>query len=416
MKLSLHLDIPGMRPFDLEMRRRLWWQICTLDVRIAEDFGGEPFILEPSLHAELPLNINDTSLDPDISELPSPQPGRSEMLFSLVRFEVSNFARRIAFSDRFCQSNGYPMLNEEQKCQSVDQFRERIEKQYLSYCHKAVPLDYITVKSSRLILAKLKLAACKPRANQNHGIPLRANYRKACEEVLEHVHVLRRYSKGRRWLWLFQTYVEWDVLAYLLLDICISLSLPPSSEPLTVPWDVIDESYNHWKNSPDVYRDRRWANIEKLRSQALFVIEKAQNTTPAPQTNPSCSAQRQSNAMLGTTVAVQQQYETSPDATSSQRTATTAESIQTPLYLEPMESNAQTQQSRIINLQISESNNSADQAPQMWTLAEAASAEEVQVPADTTDLPGAGTVCEWSSYLIERYWEVAGQGYDSSNA
>ncbi|KAL6876810.1 hypothetical protein J3F83DRAFT_727169 [Trichoderma novae-zelandiae] len=107
MKLGLHLDIPGIGTFDREMRRRLWWHICTLDVRIAEDHGCEPSTIEPSLHTELPLHVNDTCLDPDTGELPTPQPSRSEMLFSLVRFVTSIFARRIVFSHRFRQSSHY---------------------------------------------------------------------------------------------------------------------------------------------------------------------------------------------------------------------------------------------------------------------------------------------------------------------
>ncbi|KAL6701634.1 fungal-specific transcription factor [Trichoderma pleuroticola] len=417
MKLNLHVDIPGMRAFDIEMRRRLWWQICTLDVRVAEEFGREPFILEPSLRTELPLNISDMSLDPDMGELPSQQPGRSELLFSLVRFEVSNFARRIVFSDRFCQSNGYRIMNEAQKCQEVDRFRERIEKQYLSYCYKGTPLDCITVKSSRLILANLKLAVCKPRANQNHGIPLRANYRKACEEVLQHAHDLRQYSKGRRWLWLFQTYVEWDALAYLLLDICITLSSPSSSESLTLLWEVIDEIYNHWKNNADVHRGRRWANIEELRSQALSVIEKTRNATQAPQASSSCSSlwtQGQFDGMSDTTIESQQPYESSPDSTFNQHTAITAK-ILIPPRLNPLGSISQTQRPYITDLQSPGPNTSTSTVPQRWALADVSS-EEGQISANTADLPGAGTVCEWSSSLIERYWEIAGQGYDESNA
>ncbi|PKK46179.1 hypothetical protein CI102_7710 [Trichoderma harzianum] len=398
MKLNLHMDIPGMRAFDLEMRRRLWWQICTLDVRVAEEFGREPLILEPSLRTELPLNISDMSLDPDMRELPSQQPGRSEMLFSLVRFEVSNFARRIVFSDRFCQSNGYSIMNEEQKCREVDQFRERLEKQYLSYCDKGAPLDCVAVKSSQLILANLKLAVCKPRANQNRGIPLRAGYRKACEEVLQHAHALRQYSKGRSLLWLFQTYVEWDALAYLLLDICITLSSPPSRETFTLPWEIIDETYNHWKNNADVHRGRRWDNIEVLRSQALSVIEKMRNTAQTPQTSSSCSssrAQGQFDGMSDTTIESQQPYGSSPDSTFNQYTATAAERLG-PSWLKPLDSIAQTQQPYIT--------------------ADRSSSEEAQAFTNTADLPGAGTVCEWSSSLIERYWEVAGQGYDESGA
>ncbi|KAL7781179.1 fungal-specific transcription factor [Trichoderma afarasin] len=416
MKLNLHIDVPGMRAFDLEMRCRLWWQICTLDVRVAEEFGRDPFILEPSLRTELPLNISDMSLDPDMRELPSQQSGRSEMLFSLVRFEVSNFARRIVFSDRFCQSNGYRIMNEAQKCQGVDQFRERLEKQYLSYCDKGAPLDCIAVKSSRLILANLKLAACKPRANQNRGIPLRAGYRKACEEVLQHAHALRQYSKGRRWLWLFQTYVEWDALAYLLLDICITLSSPPSSEPFTLPWEIIDETYNHWKNNADVHRGRRWDNIEVLRSQALSVMEKMRNTSQPAQTSSSCSslrAQGQFDGMSDTTIESQQPYESSPDSTFNQHTATAAK-ILIPPGLNPLGSVSQTPRPYVTDLQSSDPNTLTDKVPQGWALADVSS-EEGQVSANTADLPGAGTVCEWSSSLIERYWEVAGQGYNESD-
>ncbi|KAL6794067.1 fungal-specific transcription factor [Trichoderma sp. SZMC 28012] len=416
MKLNLHIDVPGMRAFDLEMRRRLWWQICTLDVRVAEEFGRDPFILEPSLRTELPLNISDMSLDPDMRELPSQQSGRSEMLFSLVRFEVSNFARRIVFSDRFCQSNGYRIMNEAQKCQGVDQFRERLEKQYLSYCDKGAPLDCIAVKSSRLILANLKLAACKPRANQNRGIPLRAGYRKACEEVLQHAHALRQYSKGRHWLWLFQTYVEWDALAYLLLDICITLSSPSSSEPFTLPWEIIDETYNHWKNNADVHRGRRWDNIEVLRSQALSVMEKMRNTSQPAQTSSSCSslrAQCQFDGMSDTTIESQQPYESSPDSTFNQHTATAAK-ILIPPGLNPLGSISQTPRPYVTDLQSSDPNTLTDKVPQGWALADVSS-EEGQVSANTADLPGAGTVCEWSSSLIERYWEVAGQGYNESD-
>lgn len=422
MKLSLHIDIPGMCKFEVEMRRRLWWQICTLDVRVAEDFGSEPFIIEPNLRTELPLNINDISLDPHIGEL-NPQPGRSEMLFSLVRFEVSHFARRIVFSDRFCRINNYEVMNDAQKCQAVDQFKQRIEKQYLSYCHNAIPLDCITVMSSRLIIAKLKLAFYKPRADQNRGMPLRANYRKACEEFLENARELRQYSKGRRWLWLFQTYVEWDALAYLLLDVCITLSLPGLSpnESITASWKVVNESYNHWKSNPDVHRDRRWMNIEELYSKALSVRERAQNVTQISQTTPSsCSQQAhdQSDNVPDNTVEMQQEYESSSDSMYTRSTAANTEDRITPVSMSSMNRNTQIQRSYVTDLHVPEPNMLSEQVPLMWALANAAaaSAEEAQISSTTTDLPGAGTACEWSASLIETYWEVAGQGHDGSGA
>lgn len=355
MKLSLHIDIPGLSTFEVEMRRRLWWQICTLDVRVAEVSGSEPFIIEPSLRTELPLNINDISLDSQIGEL-SPQSGRSEMLFSLVRIEISNFARRIVFSDQFCRINNHGIINEAQKCQAIDKFKERIENQYLSHCHEAIPLDCLMIKSSRLILAKLKLAVYKLRPYQHHEMPVRANYRNACEKFLEQVHELRQYIRGRRWLWLFQ-YIEWDALAYLLLDLCITLASPGLSpnEFFTTQWKVVDGIYNYWKEQPDVHRDRGWMKIEKLYSKALSVKESVQNASQTFQATPShCSQEAHDQPEdLSSDTEMQHQCESSLDS---------------------------------------------------------ASAEETQGSASTTELPGAGTACEWSASLMETYWEVAGHG------
>lgn len=355
MKLSLHIDIPGMSTFETEMRRRLWWQICTLDVRVAEVSGSEPFIIEPSLHTELPLNINDISLDPHIGEL-SPQAGRSEMLFSLVRIEISNFARRIVFSDQFCRINNYGIMSEAEKCRVIDSFKERIEKQYLSHCHEAIPLDCLMVMSSRLVLAKLKLAVYKPLPHQHPEMPVRANYRNACEKFLEQAHGLRQYIRGRRWLWLFQ-YIEWDALAYLLLDLCISLSLPGLSpnEFTTAPWQVVDGIYYYWKEQPDVHRDRGWMKIEKLYSTALSVKEKAQNATQTFQATPSCCSQ---------------------------------------------EAHDQTE----------DPSNDTEMQQQYGSSLDSASTEEAQSSASTNELPGAGTACEWNASLIETYWEVTGHG------
>ena len=70
MKIGLHCDgaVLGFSLFEVGMRRRLWWHICTLDVRTAQDHGSEPSILESAFNTELPSNINDASVHPDMSE------------------------------------------------------------------------------------------------------------------------------------------------------------------------------------------------------------------------------------------------------------------------------------------------------------------------------------------------------------
>lgn len=53
--LGIHRDGShfGLRPFDIEMRRRLWWQVCILDARSSEDHGCDPTIVEAQFDTKM---------------------------------------------------------------------------------------------------------------------------------------------------------------------------------------------------------------------------------------------------------------------------------------------------------------------------------------------------------------------------
>ena len=89
-----HFALP---PFEVEMRRRLWWQVCLLDTRASEDHGCDPTITEQSFDTEMPLNIKDIDLWPSMQNFPAERQGCTDMTFCLIRFEVSNTFRRINY-------------------------------------------------------------------------------------------------------------------------------------------------------------------------------------------------------------------------------------------------------------------------------------------------------------------------------
>ncbi|KAJ5220077.1 hypothetical protein N7468_009281 [Penicillium chermesinum] len=254
-----------LSPFESEMRRRIWWQLYTLDVRNAEDHGLEPCISEPSVTTRLPLSINDLNLHPGMSEIRQSSSERTEMLFTLNRHNTSTLVRRIMFSDSFCQQNAYPVLSISEKCDEIDIAREKIEEQILALCNHDIPVDYITAASSRLVLAKLKLNVIKPKARQNQHIITQEGFRRTCVEILKSARALRCYENGKQWLWLFQTYVEWDALTYLF----INLSLVPSGSTTDSAWQAAEDIYEYWRNHSEVVFDDRWKQIEGLRSHAF---------------------------------------------------------------------------------------------------------------------------------------------------
>ena len=85
--LGIHRDGEqfGLDPFTTELRRRLWWQICTLDVRASEDQGTEPSIVDAAFDTKLPRNINDTDIWPGMTGIPEERVGFTDMSFVLVR-------------------------------------------------------------------------------------------------------------------------------------------------------------------------------------------------------------------------------------------------------------------------------------------------------------------------------------------
>lgn len=53
--LGVHRDGShfGLSPFEIEMRRRLWWQVCILDARASEDHGCDPTIIEAQFDTKM---------------------------------------------------------------------------------------------------------------------------------------------------------------------------------------------------------------------------------------------------------------------------------------------------------------------------------------------------------------------------
>ncbi|KAL4759383.1 Zn(II)2Cys6 transcription factor [Aspergillus foveolatus] len=267
LKMGLNQDgeAQGYPQFEVEIRRRLWWQLFTLDIRVAEDRGSEPCILESSFNTRLPSNVADTTLHPAMTRPPRGQ-GRTEMLFSLVRFEGSYFARQMVFSERFRADNSYAGLSSNEARHAIELFQERIEKQYLEYCDESVPLDRVIVQSIRLILAKLRLVAAAGSEAENTVSKGRAS---ACSarswaQILQDAEALRGYAEGKQWLWLFQTYIEWDGLAHLLQHFWAD---PPREEE--EHWELANRVYSHWKKEQSFQRDGRWKAIQDLWSEVL---------------------------------------------------------------------------------------------------------------------------------------------------
>lgn len=273
IKLGLHRDgeVTGLPPFETEMRRRLWWQICTLDVQTAQDHRSDPCVLESCFNTKLPANISDFGLDPHMSRYPASRYERTEILPSLVRFEINYFSRQVVFSEKFVQENSYTALAYSRICKAIDLFQERVEKQYVIHCDPSIPLDFITINLVQLGIEKMRLIASKSSDDHRRD----ADQVDICIRILQVAHRMRTYRKGQKWLWALEPQLELDVLIQLLTFLCGQVG----DSHTELAWAAVNDLYDYWKRSPEPKFRVQWTRIEELRLQALLAhnLEPNQN-------------------------------------------------------------------------------------------------------------------------------------------
>src|SRR5215469_13666441 len=64
-----------LTPFEIEMRRRVWFTVGMLDMRASEDQGTDMTITNGSFDTKAPLNINEADIDPESKQMPPERDG-----------------------------------------------------------------------------------------------------------------------------------------------------------------------------------------------------------------------------------------------------------------------------------------------------------------------------------------------------
>jgi hypothetical protein len=227
--LGLHRDGTkfNLSPFNTEMRRRLWWQLCILDVRASEDHGFELSIRDQSFDTEFPLSINDTQIQPDATETPVPGPGVSDMTHCLIRIEICYLTRRLFYASP--GNSALPVKSEplsfEAREMMVRETADHMEKQYLQHCESAGPVFWSAATVARLILAKTSLLIYQPLTHpaRPNNLPQSTRDRLfiASIELMEYARTLQADPTAKRFNWLFKTYTQWHGIAYILTELAV---------------------------------------------------------------------------------------------------------------------------------------------------------------------------------------------------
>jgi hypothetical protein len=149
--LGIHRDGTnfGLSPFETEVRRRLWWNIVSLEESYSEYHGSTTACLDRISDTQLPTNIGDNSIYPTMVEWPKPQDCCTEMTNCLIKFELLRTTRRLSQlnvgSVSVCNQGQTLQLKEAM----IDECHQRVEQKYLRFCDPKVPYVHLH-KSSTL--------------------------------------------------------------------------------------------------------------------------------------------------------------------------------------------------------------------------------------------------------------------------
>jgi len=217
----------GLKPFEIEMRRRLWWALCVIDLRGAEDQGTELSIAEGSFDTRMPLNINDVDISPESTDFPEEREGPTDTSFCLVRFEMCEYARKVFIAHSGIESSVQDNLGTIAEREGMlETLHQRIESKYFSESldKDKYPLHWTAMTMHRLIMAKIRLMMYQALLSTSDSELVLSQEMQdrvflAAVDLVEYTKVLNSDPKCRQWRWLFQTYTQWHAVAFVLVQV-----------------------------------------------------------------------------------------------------------------------------------------------------------------------------------------------------
>jgi len=273
--LGLHRDGKrlGLSPFQAEIRRRLWWHLLTRDIRAGEDYGLENTnSLLLTSDVELPANIDDADISPDMQQVPEPRVGWTSMTFSLIQIDHAKTMQRILVLAASSSPSSPP--REEIRAQIMEESKIRMEN-WLSYCNPVIPQHRLALACSQFMFRKHDfitrlqwdlLRHIDPRAD----FATEANLIDALDLIFPMINedeLLKQYA------WAGKVYPQYHVTMYVLWHLCIR----PEGPNVDRAWQAIETLFSDdMRDDPTRRLESKSSVLVALREKAMLIRQRIQ--------------------------------------------------------------------------------------------------------------------------------------------
>lgn len=253
-RMGLHRDGEkmGLPPFDVQMRRRLFYQLLPLDGIASQMSGIGIFPLPVSWDTQQPLNINDNQIWPGQAETPKEQNGATEMIFCLSRSWVGKFlmkARKPSNNWRFQDYQEAEVAIKEAECE--------MEEKYIRYCDIVNPLHFLTIGLARagITFMRLKIQLTKVKSNTATHEDRRQMLELA-QKILDTDNAALSHPGLQRFGWHVKPFFlwgTWDSMIFLLTSLWRRPDLFSPTETDTA-WGKVEQLYHNHDDLSKPYR------------------------------------------------------------------------------------------------------------------------------------------------------------------
>ncbi|KAL9618378.1 MAG: hypothetical protein Q9160_006886 [Pyrenula sp. 1 TL-2023] len=340
-----------LTPFEIEMRRRVWWAVCMLDLRASEDQAMDLTITGGSFDTKIPLNINDADITPESKQLPTERYGITDMSFERICAAITEIMRQM-----MARGAGNDPADLEDQSLSLNRIYQKFEEEYLQFTTESGNITYwVAVTVARITMAKMALIVFLPVLFSSPGEhisdEIRTKLLVSAIEVAEYNHALNAERACRHWRWIYQTYTHWHAIIYLAIE----TSRRPWSATVERAWvglhscwlipaqNPIDKDLRIWiplRKLMHKARKHRDAELTRLRAdpQEAAMLEMEDHQIPLPSSSgpfPTGSSVEKFRERWRQLVATPSEYEHDAQASGSSGTELVNQSINASYAAQP---------------------------------------------------------------------------------
>ncbi|KAJ6084888.1 hypothetical protein N7499_004517 [Penicillium canescens] len=239
---SIHRDgkKTGLSPFDTEIRRRLWWHICILDLLCSEDQGTDMQIRPGTFDVQFPANVNEYELNSLMLKLPPEKKGFTDITLCII---TCFMIKEVYLSPQPLNS----VTSLEDREGQIKSVGKTLHEQYLNYFDLRIPIHWVSATITRLHLSKSWVSVHSQSLPSDPGEPqppYKDSVFHTAVELVEFAYYLQTNDVTAQWNRLCRAYKPKEAVSYILDE----LSSHPAGPETDRAWEVVTKTTSLWKH------------------------------------------------------------------------------------------------------------------------------------------------------------------------